>query len=220
MNALIVLPLCVVALQVVAEEQGLNVQPAANTTHYVAVDGRPDNAGTEESPWDITSALGGRQAIAPGALVYLQGGTYRHPDRRWDSPGLAIALEGEPGRPIHIRPAPEQRVTLDGKVEVKPNARHLWVWDLEITVSESATWNRRVTAGGLAVDGGADLPQGGLNILGGIGSKFIHLVIHDMNNGVGFWRPALDAEMQGCLIYGIGAIGPDRYHGPGTSSPP
>lgn len=190
-------------------------QAPVTAWHFVAVDGRADNAGTENSPWDIESALASRQAIAPGATVYLKGGTYRHPDRRWNSPGFALALEGERERPIHIRPVPGQRVTLDGKVEVKPNARYLSVWDLEITVSETADWNRQVTAGGLAVDGSAELPQGGLNILGGTGSKFIHLVIHDMNSGVGFWRPALDAELHGCLIYGIGAIGPDRYHGPG-----
>lgn len=183
--------------------------------YYVAVGGRTENAGTEDSPWDIESALAGRHPIPPGATVYLKGGTYRHADRRWESPGFAIALAGAPDQPIHLRPMPGQRVTLDGKVEVKPGARHLRVWELEITVSETAAWDRRVTAGGLKVDGPDDLPQGGLNILGGADSKFIHLVIHDMNSGVGFWRPAVDAEIHGCLIYGIGSIGPDRYHGPG-----
>jgi hypothetical protein len=104
---------------------------------------------------------------------------------------------------------------LDGKVEVKSSARHLRVWELEITVSETANWDRRVTAAGTQVEGAVELPQGGLNILGGADSKFIHLVIHNMHNGVGFWRPAIDAEIYGCLIYGIGSIGPDRYHGPG-----
>jgi hypothetical protein len=187
----------------------------SGTTFHVAVDGQARNAGTADSPWDIESALAGAHAIPPGSTVYLKGGTYRHPDRRWESQGFAIALAGEPGRPVHIRPVPGQRVTLDGKVEVKSSARHLRVWELEITVSETAAWNRRVTAGGLKVDGPAELPQGGLNILGGADSKFIHLVIHDMNSGIGFWRPAVDAEIHGCLVHGVGAIGPDRYHGPG-----
>jgi hypothetical protein len=182
---------------------------------YVAVDGKADHAGTSDSPWDIESALTGAQPIPPGSTVYLTGGTYRHADRSWNSLGFSIGLAGEPNRPIHIRPKPGHRVTLDGKVEVKPSARHLRVWDLEITVSETANWDRRVTAGGTQLDGAADLPQGGLNILGGADSKFIHLVIHSMNNGVGFWRPAIDAEIHGCLIYDIGSIGPDRYHGPG-----
>lgn len=199
------------ALQPIAPEDS---RPAG-ACFYVAVDGRSGNAGTQDSPWDIESALGGLQTIPPGSTLYLKGGVYRHPDRRWESPGFGIGLAGAPGQPIDIRPLPRQRVTLDGKVEVKPGARHLRVWELEITVSETAAWNRRVTAGGVKVDGPADLPQGGLNILGGADSKFIHLVIHDMNSGVGFWRPAVDAEMHGCLIYGVGAIGPDRYHGPG-----
>ncbi len=182
---------------------------------YVSVEGQPGNAGTADSPWDIESALAGAHAVPPGSTVYLKGGTYRHADRRWESPGFAIALAGAPSRPVHIRPVPGHRVTLDGKVEVKSSARHLRVWELEITVSETAAWNRRVTADGLKVDGPADLPQGGLNILGGADSKFIHLVIHDMNSGIGFWRTALDAEIHGCLIHGIGSIGPDRYHGPG-----
>ena len=182
---------------------------------YVAVDGKAANTGTIDSPWDIESALSGTQPIRPGATVYLSGGTYRHPDRSWNSPGFSIGLAGEPDRPIHIRPKPGHRVILDGKVEVKSSARHLRVWELEITVSETANWDRRVTEGGTQVEGAVELPQGGLNILGGADSKFIHLVIHSMHNGVGFWRPAIDAEIYGCLIYGIGSIGPDRYHGPG-----
>jgi hypothetical protein len=182
---------------------------------YVAVDGKADQAGTVDSPWDIESALSGAQPIGPGSTVYLIAGTYRHPDRSWNSPGFSIGLAGEPDRPIHIRPKPGHRVILDGKVEVKSSARHLRVWELEITVSETANWDRRVTEGGTQVEGAVELPQGGLNILGGADSKFIHLVIHSMHNGVGFWRPAIDAEIYGCLIYGIGSIGPDRYHGPG-----
>jgi hypothetical protein len=187
----------------------------SRTRFYVAVDGQAHNAGTADSPWDIESALAGVHVIPPGSTVYLKKGTYRHADRRWESPGFAIALAGAPGRPVHIRPVPGHRVTLDGKVEVKPSARHLCVWELEITVLETAAWDRRVTAGGMKVDSPVDLPQGGLNILGGADSKFIHLVIHDMNSGIGFWRPAVDAEIHGCLVYGVGAIGPDRYHGPG-----
>ena len=203
-------------LRAVTVESRADPHPGESSTgFYVAVDGQARHAGTADSPWDIESALAGVHAIPPGSTVFLKGGTYRHADRRWESPGFALALAGAPGRPVHIRPVPGHRVTLDGKVEVKSSARHLRVWELEITVSETAAWNRRVTAGGLKVDGLADLPQGGLNILGGADSKFIHLVIHDMNSGIGFWRPAVDAEIHGCLVYGIGSIGPDRYHGPG-----
>jgi len=187
----------------------------AETVHYVAPDGQPQNQGAVESPWDIASAWSGQQPVARGATVLMKGGIYRHPDRSWASPGFAIALQGTEESPIRIRPVDGERVTIDGRVEVKPDSRYLELWDLEITVSETATWDRQVTAGGLELVGDNQVPQGGLNILGGSGSKFINLVIHDMNSGVGFWRSSLNAEMHGCLIFGIGAIGPDRYHGPG-----
>jgi hypothetical protein len=188
---------------------------SAQSTFYLAVDGKATNSGTLDSPWDIQSAWAGQQPVKAGDTILMLGGVYRHPDRTWQSPGFFITLEGTPDKPITIRPYQGQRVTIDGKVEIKPNSHDLHLWELEITVSETEAWNRAVTAGGLKIDGASDLPQGGLNILGGANSKFINLVIHDMNSGVGLWRPAVDAEMHGCLIYGIGAIGPDRYHGPG-----
>jgi len=187
----------------------------AEPIHYVAIDGSPQNRGTLDSPWDIESAWSGRQPIMPGTTLLMKGGIYRHPDRSWTSPGFAITLQGTTEAPIRIRPVDGERVTIDGRVEVKPNSHHLELWDLEITVSETATWDRQVTAGGLAPANPSQVPQGGLNILGGAGCKFINLVIHNMYSGVGLWRTATDAEMYGCLIYQIGAIGPDRYHGPG-----
>lgn len=188
---------------------------AADQVYYISTDGKAENSGTAESPWDIASALAGQHPIAPGSTLLLEGGVYRHPDRTWQSPGFAIALEGTAGHPIRIRPVGGARVTLDGRVEVKPDSRYLSVEDLEITVSETAQWDRQVTAGGLKIMGTSDLPQGGVNILGGSDSQFVNLVIHDMNSGVGLWRTAQNAELSGCLIYGIGSIGPDRYHGPG-----
>lgn len=190
----------------------------AQSTYYVAPDGIAANSGTLDSPWDIQSAWAGQQSIEPGDTLLMLGGTYRHPDRTWESPGFSITLAGTQEKPITIRPYQGQRVTIDGKVEVRTNSHDLHLWELEITVSETKNWNRAVTAGGRAIDGTADLPQGGLNILEGTNSKFINLVIHDMNSGVGFWRPAVNAEMHGCVIYGIGSIGPDRYHGPGIYS--
>jgi hypothetical protein len=194
---------------------GIATITVAEPIHYVAIDGSPENRGTLDSPWDIESAWSGWQPIEPGTTLLMKGGIYRHPDRSWASPGFTIALQGTAESPIRIRPVDGERVTIDGRVEVKPNSHHLELWDLEITVSETATWDRQVTAGGLLPANASQVPQGGLNILGGPGCKFINLVIHDMYSGVGLWRTAIDAEMHGCLIFQIGAIGPDRYHGPG-----
>jgi len=188
---------------------------AAGPEYFIAPDGTPDNAGTAAAPWDLASAWSGRQTVAPGSTLRMEAGTYRHPDRTWGGQGYDIALEGTEAEPITICPEEGARVTIDGYVEVKPNSRYLVVRDLELTVSETAAWNRQVTPGGEKPVDPVDLPRGGINIIGGAGSKFINLVIHDTASGVGFWRTAPDAEMHGCLIYNNGTIGPDRYHGPG-----
>jgi hypothetical protein len=188
--------------------------PAA--THFVAPDGRADNDGTEDSPWDIESTWAGRQSVPPGATIYMKGGTYRHPQREWTGGIFQLNLAGTREAPIHIRPVPGNRVTIDGGVVVTAGSHHLWVWELEITISEAAQWNRRIEQPGSHPRPDVDQPQGGLTIHGGQGSKFINLVVHTTNStGIGFWRGAVDAELHGCLIYDNGWIGPDRFHGPG-----
>jgi hypothetical protein len=125
-----------------------------------------------------------------------------------------VKLAGAKGQPIHVRPIPGTRVTIDGGLRVENPSKFLWIWDLEIVVSENLTETR------VAKDSGShpkDLarPWGSLNILGGEQCKFIHLVIHDNAQGIGFWKSAVDSEVYGCLVYDNGWIGPDRDHGPG-----
>lgn len=90
----------------------------AQSTYYIAPDGIATNSGTLNSPWDIQSAWAGQQSIAPGDTLLMLGGTYRHPDRTWQSPGFSITLAGIQEKPITIRSYQGQRVTIDGKVEV------------------------------------------------------------------------------------------------------
>lgn len=184
------------------------------TDHYVAVDGTADHAGTEEAPWDLASALGGVQPVAPGDTIWIQGGTYKHPDRRPGTNGYAVKLVGAQDHPVHVRSVLGERVTIDGGLHVENPSKFLWIWDLEILVSENLTESR------IAKDSGShpkdlDRPWGSLNILGGEHCKYIHMVIHDNAQGIGFWKPAIDSEVHGCLVYDNGWIGPDRYHGPG-----
>ena len=49
----------------------------------------------------------------------------------------------------------------------------------------------------------------------GPNTKLINLVVHDAADGIGFWSPAVDAEVHGCLVYNNGWAGPDRSHGHG-----
>ena len=192
----------------------LATRPSAAAEHYVAVDGKADSAGTEAAPWDLASALGGARQVAPGDTIWVRAGIYEHPDRRPGGNGYSVKLAGAEGRPIHVRAMPDERVTIDGGLRVENPSKFLWIWDLEIIVSENLTHTRVAKESG-SHPKDLDRPWGSLNILGGENCKYINLVVHDNAQGIGFWKPAVDSEVHGCLIYDNGWIGPDRYHGPG-----
>lgn len=179
---------------------------------YVAPHGRPDNHGTLESPWDLTSALDGKQKIEPGDVVWITCGVYRHPDRSLGSPGFTVRLQGTEDAPIHIRAVPGQRVTIDGGLSVVSPTDYVWIWDLEILVSENFSMSREIAEPGSHPQS-YGRPWGGLQIHAGRGCKYINLVIHDNAQGVSFWRGATDSELYGCIIFDNGWKAPDRGHG-------
>src|SRR5687767_2111499 len=166
---------------------------------YVSTTGAAANSGAIDSPWDIESALDGRHAVAPGDTIWVRGGTYKAP---WPSPidplgyGFLVKLTGAAGAPIHVRPHTGEHVTIDGGLYVQSPSSHLWIWDFEILVSEP----RRVYGPTEVLD----RPWGGVSVLYGTGLKFINLVLHDNCMGFGFWTPAIDSEIYGCLIYNNG----------------
>lgn len=175
---------------------------------YVGPGGQADNAGTQEAPWDIASALAGGHPVQPGDTVFLLPGTYRRrPDEQF-----AVRLTGTPNQPIHVRPVAGQRVSIDGGLAIHDPSTYVWIWDLEILVSEPDTSKEKpVTAGSHPED--FRRPWGGLNVFGGSGCKYINLVIHDCRQGVSFWSGAKDSELHGCIIYDNGWTGTDRGHG-------
>jgi hypothetical protein len=179
---------------------------------YVAVDGSPDGRGTKDSPWDLESTLAGRQKVAAGDTVWIRGGTYKHPNRELGSPGYAVKLAGEEGKPVHVRAASGERVTIDGGLTVQAPSTHLWIWDLEILVSENFSMSRRVEEPGSHPQS-YNRPWGGLNVHAGHGCKYINLVIHDNAQGISFWSAATESEVYGCIIYDNGWDAPDRGHG-------
>ena len=73
---------------------------------FIAPDGRPENAGTRESPWDIVSGLSGAHAVPPGSTVWLRGGVYRHPNRSVGAMGFDVKLAGQEGAPIRVQAVP------------------------------------------------------------------------------------------------------------------
>lgn len=186
--------------------------PAWCAEWFVAPEGRPDAAGSAESPWDLASALSCKHNIAPGDTIWIAAGTYKHPNRQLGSPGFEVRLAGSEGRPIHVRARPGQRVTLDGGLTIQPPSDWLWIWDLEILVSENFSMPRTVREpGSHPKDYGR--PWGGLNVHAGRGCKYINLVIHDNAQGVSFWSGATDSELYGAIIYDNGWKAPDRGHG-------
>jgi hypothetical protein len=182
------------------------VQMTRAARWYVAPSGQSSNPGTQEAPWDIASALGGRQTVSPGDTVVLLEGTYRRrPKELYD-----IRLVGTEKAPIHIQCQPGARVRIDGGLAMQSPSAYVWVRDLEIFVSEPRP-EKPVSPGSHPKD--LNRPAGGLHMFGGKNCKYINLVIHDNNQGVSCWKGEIDPEIYGCILYGNGWLGTDRGHG-------
>lgn len=175
---------------------------------HVGTDGKSDGQGTVAVPWDLESTLAARQRVAPGDTIWVHAGRYKKPAA--ESYGFKVQLAGRPGTPIHVRAVRGERVTIDGGLNVQPPATHLWIWDIEIIVSEPRP-GKPVPPDSTYQN--VNRPWGGLNVYAGEGCKFINLVIHDNNQGVSWWTSSKDSELHGCIIYDNGWAGTDRGHG-------
>ena len=101
----------------------------------VATNGSPDGLGTRDAPWDIGSALAGRQKVEPNDTIWIHPGHYKSAPKVGGM-GYVVRLAGREGAPVQVRAWQGQRVTVDGGLDVQPPATHLWIWDLEILVAE------------------------------------------------------------------------------------
>ena len=160
----------------------------------VAPDGKPSGAGTLSDPRDLQSAIAAASPMKSGN-VYLRGGKYVGPFvSTLAAPVTVRAYPGE--KPVLVCGGPDQNqpvLTVQG-------SQTIWR-DFEV---HCPTADRSKPIGP------------GVNALAS-GSKFINLMIHDCGGGFGFWTPAVDAEVYGCIIYHNGWQGadPDRGHGHG-----
>jgi len=173
---------------------------------YISSDGKSTNSGTQVSPWDIASALAGKQKIAAGDTIFLMEGTYR----RRPNELFEIRLVGTEKAPVHIRPIPGQRVRIDGGLSVQSPSAHVWVHDLEIFVSEPGP-KQAISPGSHPED--LNRPWGGVHMFGGKNCKYINLIIHSCNQGISCWKGEINPEIYGCIIYENGWLGTDRGHG-------
>jgi len=168
---------------------------ATAADYHVTTDGTPQGDGSEGSPWDLATALAQPSAVAPGDTIWLHDGTYE---------GSFVGdLDGAEGDPIVVRSAPGEWARIDGATSTETTfefgGSHAWYWGFEITNTEPDRWGGR--------------PEG-VRVLGPE-LKLINLVIHDLGNN-GFWNPAENLEVYGCLIYHNGYDDTDRGHGHGV----
>jgi hypothetical protein len=168
---------------------------------YVAPNGSPGGNGTPENPLDLLTALSGNSnLIRPGDTVWLRGGSY--------AGSFTSNLTGSPQSPIMVRQFPGERATIDSANSNAPaltvNGEWAIYWGFEITNSNPDRVNTR--------------PNGVM--IYGPNTKFINLVVHDTGVGMGFWTPAINSEIYGCVVYRNGWQGPppDRGHGHGIYS--
>lgn len=156
---------------------------------FAAVAGTGDC--TVNRPCSLTLALGASSPVKAGETLWLRGGTY--------SGAFIAKLTGTEGKPITVREYPGEHVVIDGNLRIEG------AWsvyrDFEVTNSNPDRTKERAT--------GIDMfaPN----------SKLINLYIHDCGNGIGFWSPAINSEVYGCILVRNGWEGPNdtRGHGHG-----
>ena len=197
-------PTLVVAAEAQQSQPNTSVSvrpPAGRAQYYVAPNGAASANGSKSDPWDLATALKHPPAVRPGDTLWLRGGTYG--DGKSD---FVSSLSGTAADPIIVRQYPGERATVNGSLTV--NGSNAWYWDFEVT--NLLPLRQSSVAGSF---GGQR--TWGINV-NGPRTKFINLVLHDADAGFGFWSPAEDAEIYGCLIYSNGWQGPDRGHGHGV----
>lgn len=166
---------------------------------YVAPNGRAAATGTESSPWDLATALSQPSAVRPGDTIWLRGGTYGTGATQYVS-----TLTGSPTQPVILRNYPGERATIDGGFVV--SGSDAWYWGFEVMSSLTDRTGSHDSPASGAITGFT---------VNGPRTKFINLVVHDTMQGFGFWTPAIDAEIYGCIVYHNGWQSDDRGHGHG-----
>lgn len=180
---------------------------------FVSPNGTASGMGTLQFPWDLQTALDGPAVVHAGDTIWLLGGTYYHPDRSNQAHGYAVGVSGSPHAPVTIRNYDGQRTTIDGGLHTNESSpSYVWIWGLEVVVSENFTDSRWTDEKGSNPDRG--IPWGSINIVNGHDVKIINNIVHDNSQGIGFWKKLTgESELHGNIIYNNGWQGPDRYHG-------
>lgn len=188
---------------------GLACQAVRAGDVYVAPDGRADGDGSRQQPWDLQTALDQPASVGPGDTIWMTGGTYRG--------NFTSLLTGSAGAPVRLRAVPGEHVRIDtnggpapdGERHFRIRGEHAVYQGFEVTCSDPAS---RVTQ--TPGSWPADIDRGSISCRGSH-NRFVHLVVHDLHAGFGFWSDGTGGEIYGCVIYNNGWSGPDRNHGHG-----
>jgi len=154
---------------------------------YVAPEGKADNKGTKDSPWDLESVLTQAVSVPPGSVVWVRGGKY---GKRGS---IKASIWGTPELPVIIRAYPLERATIHPRIETgTPDGKagsYCWYWGLEMTDPEPGRTETR---------------SGGINFLAP-GGRAINLINHDCgHSAVGFWSPCVEGVVHGCIFWANG----------------
>ena len=178
-----------------------NAAVVAGGVYHVKVSGTASGDGSINNPWDLRTALNRTRTVQAGDTIWVHGGTYRGV--------FTSGLRGNASVPVIVKAVQGEEVILDGNTTrgtavLSFEGQYTWVWGLTITCNvENRTGDPAITG---------DYKDGVYFI--GPHNKLINCVIRDNGgSGVGFWNPAIDAEIYGCIIYHNGNIGSSRGHG-------
>ncbi|MCU1263519.1 MAG: hypothetical protein JWO80_6404 [Bryobacterales bacterium] len=178
--------------------------PGLATNFYVAPSGSSSGTGSISQPWSLAAALAQPAAVKPGDTIWLRGGTYRG--------NFSGNLNGSSTSPIIVRQYPGERATIDGapggtgNTALTINGSWTWYWGFEVMNSAGVRSTGTTGSGGLN--------GWGINVYG-TNVKCINMVVHDNDQGFGFWSQADGSEVYGNVIYNNGWMAPDRGHGHG-----
>lgn len=172
---------------------------------FVSPNGVATNPGTRNEPMTLAKALGPTSPARPGDTIWLLDGVY--------AGNFNTQLKGTQNAPITIRQFPGHRATLDGAgspaVVLGVNGEWLVFWGFEITNSDPRRLSDQTGPWPYDLYRGHGVFAYGNNV------KFINLVFHDLQSGIGLWAESVNSEVYGSLFYYNGWAGPDRSHGHG-----
>ncbi|WP_181256475.1 T9SS type A sorting domain-containing protein [Marinilabilia salmonicolor] len=173
-------------------------------TFHVSVNGTFDGSGSSLAPRSLQRALEVHMNYVdagPGDTVLIHQGDYYGSFSSW--------IHGEKDNPVVVMPFENDVVRIIGtgaeNSTLSINGRYAIFRDLIITQSER---NRDTGRGEVNAEAGVSL--------GAEGVKLVNCIIHDIYGvGVGGSSNAVNAEINGCIIFNIGYKSPERGIGHG-----